>query len=754
MRKLAIGAFAFSISIFAANYIFDRSLTLYAALLCAAAGAALLAVRLKALRGAVIAAFAAAFGLLVFSAHYDLTVERAHRLAGETGELRFVLLGEPERFDSYSRADARLSVKGLPKLKCILYDSEGRLDALESGELITAKVKLSAADLRYGVRTERYTSRDVYLTATVKGTVLVLGRKPTIESLGAAIAEKIAGRADAVFPKDTAPFAKALILGDKNDLYRDDALYVALNRAGLMHIAAVSGMHVSYLVSILRFLFGKGKRSALVCLLLVWSFVLISGLSPSATRAAFMQTMLLIAPLVGRENDPITSLSAALAVLLFLNPFAAANISLQLSFAAMLGLMSVGGALEEYFTEKLSESRAAGIVKYPVGIVCFSLGVMVFTIPIMAANFGYVTLLSPLSNLLCLWAVPICFVGSFLACALSFIPPLGSLTALGISLLMRWIFRVAEWVSSLDFSVVYLSHRLNLVWIVLFYLSIAAVFVLKLKPRWKIAIPLATAVISLLLSHAALVRFYSSADGTVAAIDVGQGQCLAAFAGESTVLIDCGSTSYAEYNAGDEAAGYLKSCGREKIDTLIFTHLHADHANGLERLANLMEIDRILLPVCSGDEEALRETLSCALRHGIRVESVSDNRAYGSGEIGLLLLGSMAEGSGNERCMPVVVSIAGYQVITTGDAPAAREAELVRMIALQEIDALIVGHHGSKSASCEEYLSALGGRRAIISVGKNGYGLPSPEILERLRSFGYTVSRTDQDGTVELRING
>ena len=242
MRKLAIGAFAFSISIFAANYIFDRSLTLYAALFCAAAGAALLAVRLKALRGAVIAAFAAAFGLLVFSAHYDLTVERAHRLAGETGELRFVLLGEPERFDSYSRADARLSVKGLPKLKCILYDSEGRLDALESGELITAKVKLSAADLRYGVRTERYTSRDVYLTATVKGTVLVLGRKPTIESLGAAIAEKIAGRADAVFPKDTAPFAKALILGDKNDLYRDDALYVALSRAGLMHIAAVSGV--------------------------------------------------------------------------------------------------------------------------------------------------------------------------------------------------------------------------------------------------------------------------------------------------------------------------------------------------------------------------------------------------------------------------------------------------------------------------------------------------------------------------------
>jgi len=90
----------------------------------------------------------------------------------------------------------------------------------------------------------------------------------------------------------------------------------------------------------------------------------------------------------------------------------------------------------------------------------------------------------------------------------------------------------------------------------------------------------------------------------------------------------------------------------------------------------------------------------------------------------------------------------------TGDAPADREKRLKEEIDLSSVEALVVGHHGSKSASCEEYLGAIGGRCALISVGKNTYGLPNAEILERLERFGYTVSRTDTDGTVEIRVHG
>ena len=95
-----------------------------------------------------------------------------------------------------------------------------------------------------------------------------------------------------------------------------------------------------------------------------------------------------------------------------------------------------------------------------------------------------------------------------------------------------------------------------------------------------------------------------------------------------------------------------------------------------------------------------------------------------------------------------------YDVIVTGDAPASKEKKLAKRMDLSEIEALVVGHHGSKSSSCAEYLSEMAGGRAIISVGKNNYGLPAEEVLERLRTFVYTVSRTDLDGSVEIRVNG
>ena len=99
MRKLAIAAFSFSAAIFAANYIFSRQGALYAALLCAFAGAAVLAVRLKSLRGVVISFLAASLGFALFAAHYDLTGEKAHALSNETREFRFVLLEAPQRRD-------------------------------------------------------------------------------------------------------------------------------------------------------------------------------------------------------------------------------------------------------------------------------------------------------------------------------------------------------------------------------------------------------------------------------------------------------------------------------------------------------------------------------------------------------------------------------------------------------------------------------------------------------------------------------
>ncbi len=755
MRKLAVAAFSFSAAIFAANYIFSRASALYAALFCALAGAAVLGVRLKSLRALVIAAFAAAIGFGVFAAHYDLTVGRAHALAGEKRVFVFSLLEDPQDHEDYTSVQARLELPGQPRLKCILYASDGNMDALRGGDLIAAELKLSPADVRYGVHTDRYNAKDVYLTGTVRGEIETRGRRAGVASLSSAAAGKIARRIDELFDQTEAAFIKALVVGNKSDLYRDDALYVALSRAGLMHVAAVSGMHVSFLIAFLRFLFGKGKRSALACILLAWAFVAVSGMTPSAVRAAFMQTMLLLAPLFNRENDPITSLSAALALLLAFNPFAAANISLQLSFAAMLGIVLFFERLYELLIRPFGEGKAAAVMRYPVGVVACSLSVMVFSLPITALYFGYVSALSPLTNLLCLWAVPICFIGAFAAACFSWVPLLGKLLVIVVTWLVRYLVAVCRLISSLGFAAVYLPEWVTVLWSALFCLSTAAVFLFRLKPRNRLLIPLTAAVAGLLLAQGLLRGYYSSARETVTAIDVGQGQCVSVMCGGSAVVIDCGSTSYAEYNAGDCAAAYLKSCGADAIDAVVFTHLHADHANGYERLSNLMEIGKLVLPAeTDRSDPLLQEILSCASRRGTDVEFVSEDTLERFGDIRLLLCAEEMKGKGNERCMSVIASVDEYDVIITGDAPASREKKLAKRMELSQIEALVVGHHGSKSASCAEFLSAMAGGRAIISVGKNNYGMPSEEVLERLKAFGYTVFRTDLDGSVEIRIDG
>ncbi len=755
MRKLAIASFAFSAAVFAANFIFGRVAALYAALFCAVVGALLLSLRLKSIRALIIAAFAASFGLLVFCAHYDLSVERAHSLSRVTKELSFELLENPKSYENYSCVEARITTKGSSHLRCLLYDSDGGINKLKAGDRITATVSLSAADIRYGQKTSRYTSKDIYLTGTLKQGFAYISHVISPRSAAGLVTRAIEIRIGQLFPADTAPFFRALSLGDKSDLYDRDALYVSLSRAGLMHIVAVSGMHVSYLLGFLRLVFGKGRRSALFCILMIWAFVAVTGLSPSAVRAAFMQTILLLAPLFGREDDPLTSLGAALAFLLLHNPFAAESVSLQLSFAAMLGVVTVGESLADTIYERMGEENPSRILRYPVSVLCSSIGVMVFTIPISAFHFGYVTLLSPVSNLLCLWAVPICFLGAFIVCILGFIPAVGTIAASMLSVLARYIFWIGEKISSLVFSVVYLSHSLLTIWIVLFYVSLSLVFLLKLKIRWKIIIPTATAIVSLLISHFGLIWYYSAAEGTVTAVDVGQGQCITAFTRDGTVMVDCGSISYGEYNAGDEAAAYLISCGRKRIDTLILTHLHSDHVNGFERLFNLMEIGKLVIPEnASYDNEVLEEIVLCAVRHGIRIEGVSGNSFQRAGDVGILLLDPNSKGDGNEYCMPVVLTVGKERVIITGDAPASTEKMLVNTCELSEVDILVVGHHGSKSASCREFLGAIGGRRAIISVGKNSFGHPATETLERLASFGYTVFRTDTDGNVEIRIHG
>ena len=187
---------------------------------------------------------------------------------------------------------------------------------------------------------------------------------------------------------------------------------------------------------------------------------------------------------------------------------------------------------------------------------------------------------------------------------------------------------------------------------------------------------------------------------------------------------------------------------------LVLTHLHADHANGVSALMSRMDVRYLALPADAEDEDGLvGEIISAALRSGTEIMYVSEDTDAAVGGISLRLYEPLGAGDLNERGIIVIASVGDYDMLVTGDVNVAVERLLVDSAALPDFELLVAGHHGSKYATSYELLDAARAETAIISVGYNNYGHPTREALWRLSAYGMTVFRTDQMGTVTLRID-
>ena len=752
MRKLAIAALSFSAAIFAANYLFPLNILPLLAAVFALLGALLLFARRRWLLGLLLAVFGVAFGCFAYWLHAQFSLLPAIRSDGTTLELQMRVLDYPQELSHSTRLRVRPEASVFPLGDLWLYDDSGALRDCEPGDRLKATVRTRRADLRYGEKYDSDTSKGIYATASLQSDPVRFPGKSTLTGFPQKLNRVISQQIDRLFPQDVSAFLRSLMLGDKSDLYQDTQMHQNLSRAGLMHIVAVSGMHVAFLVGLIQLLLGKSRFSSLLCLVLVWLFVLVTGASPSAVRAAIMLSVHLFAPIVHREEDPVTSLSAALALILLVNPNAAASVSLQLSFAAMAGLLCFAerwtDALESALPETLAQ-RLRGLSSTAAS----SLAVLVFTVPLTALHFGTASLLSPLSNLLCLWTVSLCFCGAYLSCGLSFLLfPLGKVLAEGTTLFARYILFVAKGISAIPFATIYLHGWMSAAWIGLVYLLFFLSFASSLKIWKMLLVPLCLSGVTLALMLGMTRENYAAGAGVISVLDVGQGQCICTFSGEKTLVIDCGSL-WTHKDAGEAAGGYLRACGRDHVDVLVLTHLHEDHCSGVPMLLEMIPVQELILsPNCPDEEGTLAEILAAADRTGTRISYLEEDTTLCLGDLRAQLYAPGEKGDANERCVMALVSLGSYDMLVTADSSKAAERELLSRTGIRDVELLIVGHHGSRYASSGELLEQIGADTAIISVGNNNFAHPTYETLERLAAYGYTVYRTDLNGTVEIRI--
>ena len=756
MRVLATIGFSFSAGVFLAALLPWNGWQLYAAggVLLLALAWLFAARKQKYFRRGLLILLPLAVSLAYFAGYDYLVRQPIEDRCGAAADFTATVCDWPQATERGARVTVEL--EGYHRARAVLY-GEAELLAARPGDTVTGTAQWQSAahfdsdDVTHfnarGVYALLYGREDVRLSAGDGDALRWLPQRA-----GKAFREKVAAIWD---DPRVSGFLTAELTGDKSAM--DDGDYLAMQETGLAHLFAVSGLHCAFLVTLLALLISRRQRllCAVTIPLLLFYMVMV-GMSPSVVRACIMQIFLLIAPLFRRGSDPLTSLAAALLVILLCNPFAAASVSLQLSFSATLGMVLLSPRLYKLLTGwykgKCRPLRTA--LCFVAANLSATLSAVVFTAPLTAWYFRIFVLVAPLSSLLAVPAAGWSFMAAFVTVLLGFVwLPLASLLGWISWALVRYILWIANGMMSWRYHAVYFTNPYLIYWLLFLY---AAFIGCAATPDGKRKYLLASALSVLTLTAAIWVNRQDYQYGVLTALtlDVGQGESVILTSGGETALVDCGSSnSYKD--PGGLAADTLHSMGVRELSAVVVTHYHADHTNGLYEVLRRIPVQTIYLPDIE-DEYGVRERLvSLAEEKGAQVTYVTKETADTLGDTVLTIYPPVQSGGDlNELGLTALASAGDFDLLITGDMSGSTEKKLVETYALPDIEVLVVSHHGSRYSSNIRFLKSVTPEAAVISVGDNNYGHPSEETLQRLLAVGADIWRTDQQGTIRITVNG
>lgn len=756
MRVLATIGFSFSAGVFLAALLPWNGWQLYAAggVLLLALAWLFAARKQKYFRRGLLILLPLAVSLAYFAGYDHLVRQPIEDRCGAASDFAATVCDWPQATERGAKITVEL--EGYHRARAVLY-GEAELLAARPGDTVTGTAQWQSAahfdsdDVTHfnarGVYALLYGREDVRLSAGDGDALRWLPQRA-----GKAFREKVAAIWD---DPRVSGFLTAELTGDKSAM--DDGDYLAMQETGLAHLFAVSGLHCAFLVTLLALLISRRQRllCAVTIPLLLFYMVMV-GMSPSVVRACIMQIFLLIAPLFRRGSDPLTSLAAALLVILLCNPFAAASVSLQLSFSATLGMVLLSPRLYKLLTGwykgKCRPLRTA--LCFVAANLSATLSAVVFTVPLTAWYFRIFVLVAPLSSLLAVPAAGWSFMAAFVTVLLGFVwLPLVRLLGWISWVLVRYILWIANGMMSWRYHAVYFTNPYLIYWLLFLY---AAFIGCAATPDGKRKYLLVSALSVLTLTAAIWVNCQDYQYGVLTALtlDVGQGESVILTSGGETALVDCGSSnSYKD--PGGLAADTLHSMGVRELSAVVVTHYHADHTNGLYEVLRRIPVQTIYLPDIE-DEYGVRERLvSLAEEKGAQVTYVTKETADTLGDTVLTIYPPVQSGGDlNELGLTALASAGDFDLLITGDMSGSTEKKLVETYALPDIEVLVVSHHGSRYSSNIRFLKSVTPEAAVISVGDNNYGHPSEETLQRLLAVGADIWRTDQQGTIRITVNG
>ncbi len=583
---------------------------------------------------------------------------------------------------------------------------------------------------------------------------------------------------------------RGLLLGDKTGIRQ--AWIEDFRRTGTYHALVISGSHITLVCGLFllwRRFFGYGARTVLVVsAATAWLYSLLAGGDPPVLRAAAGFTLFAVASLFYRRTSVLNLLAAVAILFLALDPQQLFDASFQLSFLAVAAIgafapQSHSSRVPEprresarlelrllaqtmHLTTPVSESAALRILTAIAGAFASAWGLFRLSAAVqaglalpMAIFFHRLSITGLTANVLSVpvlsQAIPVGFLAVFTG--------------------WHWPAAIAGWLLDTSQSIAGWHARLEPEWRIpdpplWLALLIPAALILCALPMRRIlrvsSLVLTAGLLALLVLHPFEPRFARGAI-ELSAIDVGQGESLLATMpdGEMVVIDGGGLPRFNRKNSdvfdiGEEVVSpYLWSRGVGRLAAVAVTHLHDDHAGGIEALLTNFR-PRELWSGFNPDHPAWRRLDEAARALGIRVRILKqgDRFSMGQAEWQVLAPAPAQPWTGKPRNNDSLVLLLRYRRSTfllTGDIEHAVEARLVEEQTIGRVDVLKVAHHGSRLSSLPSLLDAARPSIAVISAGQgNSYGLPHPLTIEALQRGHTIILRTDRDGLVSVRTDG
>ncbi|HWR61718.1 MAG TPA: ComEC/Rec2 family competence protein, partial [Clostridia bacterium] len=299
---------------------------------------------------------------------------------------------------------------------------------------------------------------------------------------------------------------------------------------------------------------------------------------------------------------------------------------------------------------------------------------------------------------------------------------------------------------------------------ILYYVGLALLYAFFNKGFFRIYITRFLTGYVLLAAIFTMIYSLPSGELKMVFLDVGQGDgCCVITPGKRAVLIDGGGSvgkgKYYYDVGGKITLPALLHQGIWSIDTVVVSHMHDDHMEGLLKVIEAYHVKNLIIPRVSSETGDSSPNAGALLelcgRKGVRVYRLGkgDHINLGKGvRIDFLHPGKGAKDDENQNSLVGILSYGNFRALFTGDIGMETEGILAREAIASSV--LKVPHHGSGGSSSEKFLEEISPKVSIISVGKNNYGHPSPDTMERLERQGGLTYRTDEAGAVTVTTDG